>query len=129
MKQDDQHQRKEFDKELVRDGQYLNTNLNCYNRKIKTDFHGKKPPKEKSTCLCLPGQIVLDLVCKIKTKVINFTHRFIWKSVSIKKRNKLKKETHKRNNNNKTDESEDESTNKSSSFQKKKKTNCCFGLL
>ena len=53
---------KKFDKKSVQDRQYINTKLKCHDGKIKTDFHGKKPP-------------------------INIIHRFIWMSVDMKKKN------------------------------------------
>ena len=43
--------RKEFDKELVNDGEYLNTKLKCCSRKIKTDFHGEKATQRKISLL------------------------------------------------------------------------------
>ena len=49
---------KKLDKQSVKDEQYVNTKLKCYDGKIKPDFHGKKPLKEESHCLCLPGIVL-----------------------------------------------------------------------
>ena len=38
--------RKEFDCETVYNEKYLNTKINVYNRKRKTNFHNNKIPKE-----------------------------------------------------------------------------------
>ena len=45
--------KKGFDSELVYNEKYLRTEIKSYERKISTNFHGDKIPKEGSHCICL----------------------------------------------------------------------------
>ena len=53
--------RKEFDGETVYNEKYLNTKINVYNRKRKTNFQNNKVPKEGFQFICL-SVILIDSV-------------------------------------------------------------------
>ena len=46
--------RKDFHDETVYNEKYLNAKINVYNRKINTNLHNNKIPKEGSQFICLP---------------------------------------------------------------------------
>ena len=60
---------KEFNKNPVDKGKFINTRIKCFNGKVITDFHDnkqkEKAPKMGSCRLCMP-QIVLDSVLSMK---------------------------------------------------------------
>ena len=52
---------KEFDSNPVYIGKYIKTEIKVYNKKIKTNFHDNKMPKESLECVCLSA-VLRDLV-------------------------------------------------------------------
>ena len=52
---------KEFDKDPVYNKKYLKPKIKSYNRKINTDFHNNKIPREGSQCIFL-SVILIDSV-------------------------------------------------------------------
>ena len=72
---------KKFYKQLVKDGKCLNTKLKYYDGKIKTNNRLSRlnTTQKSSPCFCY------------LLKMINITHRFIWKSVDMEKRNQRKR--------------------------------------
>ena len=46
---------------------YLKTKIKIYDNNVKTNFNGKKVPKENALCKCL-SLIMLDSVIKVKKK-------------------------------------------------------------
>ena len=55
--------KKEFDSNSVYIGKYIKTKIKVYNKKVNTNFHGNKMPKESLECVCL-SVVLLDLVLK-----------------------------------------------------------------
>ena len=56
----------------------------------------KTHAKKGSYFICL-AEMVIDSLCRRKTKVMNIIHRFIWKSMNMEKK-KPKKLLHQRKN-------------------------------
>ena len=56
----------EFDSELVYDEKYLKTKIKSYNKKINTNFHNNKIPKEDSKYICLSVILINSLYRKDK---------------------------------------------------------------
>ena len=56
----------EFDSELVYDEKYLKTKIKSYNKKINTNFHNNKIPKEDSKYICLSVILINSIYRKDK---------------------------------------------------------------
>ena len=55
--------KKEFNSNAVYNEKYIKAKIKLYNKKVNTNFHGNKMPKESLECLCL-SVILLDSVYK-----------------------------------------------------------------
>ena len=75
--------KKEFDAQPVYSEKYVSPKIKSHNSKIKTENNGTKLHTEKSACYCL-SKTLFDSVCK-KMEMINIIHKFIWRSVNIRK--------------------------------------------
>ena len=53
--------KKEFNREPVYNGKYCKTKIKSHKKKINTNFHNNKIPKEGSQCIC-SSTILLDSV-------------------------------------------------------------------
>lgn len=76
--------KKEFDAQPVYSEKYASPKIKSHNSKIKTENNGTKLHTEKSACYCLL-KILFDSVCKKKIEMTNIIHKFIWRSVNIRK--------------------------------------------
>ena len=56
----------EFDSELVYDEKYVKTKIKSYNKKINTNFHNNKIPKEDSKYICLSVILINSVYRKDK---------------------------------------------------------------
>ena len=62
--------KKEFGIKPVYNEKYLKTKIKCYNRKINTNFHDNKIPKEDSQCVCLSVFRLIQFIVGIKTIIL-----------------------------------------------------------
>lgn len=76
--------KKDFDGQRIYGGKYLKNN-----GKTKTDFHGKKQPKNDS----IIGRKRTQFCEQNEKRIINFANIFIWKSVNFKERKQRKTRT------------------------------------
>ena len=58
--------KKEFDSKTVYNEKYIKTKIKSYNRKINTNFHINKIPKEGSQCICLSVILINSIFRKDK---------------------------------------------------------------
>ena len=60
-----------FDSEPVYgdNDKYIKTKIKIYDGRVDINFRGKKVPKEKAACKCLPA-IMLESVIKVKESII-----------------------------------------------------------
>ena len=67
-------------------GKYIKTKIKIYGDNVNTNFHGKKIPKENTSCKCL-SLIMLDSIIRVNKK--NYLQTLLEECIYEIKKNKM----------------------------------------